>query len=201
MEDLRVFKQKQTPATVRNTARSEMTLGASTWASKRREVSSVSGGCSSCIRLLPVGDNVVNRYSACVEPALLYAVTRSSYLVPLSRFIMENLDCGCTLFETATELGSLRETDRDDALGTIFRSRLFVRFTVNIFLCLFGSRSIEQKSKRKKLGARTMKLFKGNRIQILNETYRATNHRATSCIRPQNRAKGSPRLATSSTPT
>lgn len=30
---------------------------------------------------------------------------------------MENLDCGCTLFETATELGSLRETDRDDALG------------------------------------------------------------------------------------
>lgn len=102
---------------MRNTARSEMTLGASTWASKRREVSSVSGGCSSCIRLLPVGDNVVNRYSACVEPALLYAVTRSSYLVPLSRFTMENLDCGCTLFETATELGSLRETDRDDALG------------------------------------------------------------------------------------
>lgn len=133
VEDLRVFKQKQTPATVRNTARSEMTLGASTWASKRSEVSSVSGRCSSCIRLLPVGDNVVNRYSACVEPALLYAVTRSSYLVPLSRFTIENLDCGCTLFETATELGSLRETDRDDALAFyvlrrgIFRGQFSVR--------------------------------------------------------------------------
>lgn len=200
MEDLRVFKQKQTPATVRNTARSEMTLGASTWASKRREVSSVSGGCSSCIRLLPVGDNVVNRYSACVEPALLYAVTRSSYLVPLSRFIMENLDCGCTLFETATELGSLRETDRDDALGTIFRSRLFVRFTVNIFLCLFGSIDRAEKQEEK-IGHSNDETIRGNRIRILNETYRATNHRATSCIRPQNRAKGSPRLATSSTPT
>ena len=112
-QDLRVFKQKQTPATARNTARSEITLGASTWASKNKEVSSVSGGCSSCIRLLPVGDSVLNRYSACVEPALLYAVTRSSYLVPLSRSNIENLDCGDTLFDTATELGSLpRETDR-----------------------------------------------------------------------------------------
>lgn len=186
-----------------------MTLGASTWASKRREVSSVSGGCSSCIRLLPVGDNVVNRYSACVEPALLYAVTRSSYLVPLSRFTMENLDCGCTLFETATELGSLRETDRDDALGvgvrggnipgTIFRSRLsrfFTRFTANIFLCLFGS--IDRRGKQKEEKIETIR---GNRIRISNETYRATNHRVTSCTRPQNRAKGSPRPATSSTPT
>lgn len=103
--DLRVFKQKQTPATARNTARSEITLGASTWASKNSEVSSVSGGCSSCIRLLPVGDSVLNRYSACVEPALLYAVTRSSYLVPLSRPTIGNLDCGGTLFDTATELG------------------------------------------------------------------------------------------------
>lgn len=109
--DLRVFKQKQMPATARNMARNEITVGASTWASKNSEVSSVSGGCSSCIRLLPVGDSVLNRYSACVEPALLYAVTRSSYLVPLCRPTIGNLDCGGTLFDTATELGSLCETD------------------------------------------------------------------------------------------
>lgn len=77
---------------------------------------------------------------------------------------MENLDCGCTLFETATELGSLRETDRDDALGvgvrggnipgTIFRSRLsrlFTRFTANIFLCLFGSIDRRGKQKEEKI--------------------------------------------------
>lgn len=154
---------------MRNTARSEMTLGASTWASKRREVSSVSGGCSSCIRLLPVGDNVVNRYSACVEPALLYAVTRSSYLVPLSRFTMENLDCGCTLFETATELGSLRETDRDDALGVGVRGEIsrgqfsvrgfrdFLHVLPQIFSSAFSDRSIDEESKKRK----KLKLFEG----------------------------------------